>query len=440
MNLSGPLRTSLLSAVLLAAACGGTVNVDPIGNAPGEPDPAKTDPGGNTTTPGGPGNTTPPVKPQPTGPYDGLVATTDVSILYPMPSATASRDFVKPTETGNHGVLFPESAFTAVFGNRRGLELTSNEFPSDYSTFALVSIRLDPCAARGAAGSCTSEVRLVFQAIYDKPAGRFDDPVAGPAAHDGAVHVMYDVPEAELVTMTKQILTLKKANGGLGLQELAPHPILAQQGLGGAFAAGLRSIVLEHLGDARIGRVTFFDHNFAPDSDGWEFGVFDRAGAGYVAKNIPVANRTSQMVAGTDALVPLAQSGIFDSFLGNTVDGVSTIVDQNRPQPGTPSAAPLTFAYDAALKVQNPAKHTAESMDCANCHLAEGAALIGKSTYAFTSTTNAFSHTRSLAYVSERTSVTNLHAFGYLHRKVAIMQRTANESVLVAEAMEKKVK
>ena len=45
-----------------------------------------------------------------------------------------------------------------------------------------------------------------------------------------------------------------------------------------------------------------------------------------------------------------------------------------------------------------------------------------------------------LEYKSERASVTNLHAFGYLHRKVSIMQRTANESAVVADAMEQKVK
>ena len=92
-----------------------------------------------------------------------------------------------------------------------------------------------------------------------------------------------------------------------------------------------------------------------------------------------------------------------------------------------------------AVNVQNPTLHSFETVDCVNCHLAEGARLVGESLYGFKAT-KAFTHPRSLAYVSERKSVTNLHAFGYLHRKISIMQRTANESVVVAAEMEKKVK
>ncbi len=89
----------------------------------------------------------------------------------------------------------------------------------------------------------------------------------------------------------------------------------------------------------------------------------------------------------------------------------------------------------AALRVQNPTLHSAETMDCANCHLAEGARRIGESTFGL-STASAFQHARSLARVDERTSVTNLHAFSYLHRQVSIMQRTANESAMVADRLE----
>src|SRR5699024_9550500 len=149
---------------------------------------------------------------------------------------------------------------------------------------------------RGGVGTCKSEVRLVFQAVYDKAAGFENDPVAGSAATDGALHVTYDVPEEELVTMMKELLTLKQANGGLALQQLAPHPILAAQGLGGAFAQGLRNIVLFHLGDARVARVTFFDHNMDPDSDGWRFGIFDRTGAAFAAVQIPGTVETQQLV------------------------------------------------------------------------------------------------------------------------------------------------
>jgi hypothetical protein len=91
-------------------------------------------------------------------------------------------------------------------------------------------------------------------------------------------------------------------------------------------------------------------------------------------------------------------------------------------------------AFEAAYRAQNPQMHNAENMDCATCHLAEGAQQKGHALGL--TATNGFTHARSLARVDQRTSITNLHAFGYLGRDVAIMQRTANESVIVATHIE----
>lgn len=447
MSLRRPrLRASwaFLCSVLLAAAavpagvaCGGRAAEEGSSGAPpGATPPGATPPPATSSEPSAPAK--PVVPPQPVGPYTGLVGTTDVSILYPLPLAGGAADFLRPTELGNHGVLLPEAAVAAVLGGRP-LEQTRSVPASGYADLRLVSMRLDPCSARGGAGTCRSEVRLVFQALYEKAAGEEGDPTAGTAATDGALHVMYDVPEAELVTMTKEILTLKKANGDLALQELAPHPILAKQGLGGGFARGLRDIVLFHVGEARIGRITFFDHNMEPDSDGWRFGVFDRAGAAFAPGTIPGLSEPSQLVAGSGTSMPLADSSAFVlSAAAASPDSVAKLVAGSRPAPGTPQAATLQPTFEAALRVQNPKLHSAETTDCANCHLAEGAKLIGETVYALTSA-SAFTHARSLAYAHESSTVSNLHAFGYLHRKASVMQRTANESVLVAEWMESRI-
>ena len=443
MNFRTSTSWALLSGLLLAAAgaaCGGSTASEPGGyETPGG---GTTTPGGGSTAPGGPGTPGEPLKPSlPVGPYSGLVGTTDVSILYPLPIAGASKDFVRPAEEGNHGPLLPRSAFDVVLPGGR-VERVHSDPPSGYAELGLVSLRLDPCSSRGnvpsSPGACRSEVRLVFQPIYDKAAGVENDPVAGAAATDGGIHVMYDVPDAELVVMMKQILTLKKANGDLALHELAPHPILATQGLGGAFAQGLRAIVLEHVGGARIGRITFFDHNFDPDGDGWSFGIFDRMGATFTAGEIPVLKGQSQLLAGSNTTGPLAESSAQLLSSLSQSDSVAALVAPGRPQPGGAGVAALQVSLDAALNVQNPKLHTAETTDCANCHLAEGARMLGEDVYGL-STAKQFTHARSLARKDQRTSVTNLHAFGYLHRQVSIMQRTANESVIVADRMEAKV-
>lgn len=419
--------------LLAAAACGGRVDDD--GASPSGPSSGSPVTGGpsGAATAEPPPSSTPAPKPPAVGPYTGLVGTTDVSILVPLPAPGASRDFVRPGEAAAHGALLPRAMFDQALGGR---SLDVDVSDSRYDALRLVSLRLDPCSSRGAApGACTSEIRLVFQALVDEPPG--PGATGGLAATDGAVHVVYDVPRDELVGALTEILTLKRASGDLALQELAPHPILAKEGLSGPFATGLRQVILGHLGEARVARVTFFDHNFGLDSDGWTFGVFDRAPEGQLAPGtIPTLGRATEIVGGSSARAPLPASNAepFDSQ--KTKDAVAPLVSPGRPAAGTPEAAALGATLVAALRVQDPSVHDASTTTCSNCHLAEGAVAVASAVYAMPST-GAFTHARSLARVDRRTSVTNLHAFGYLGRDVSIMQRTANESVLVADRMEK---
>ncbi|MBL8608168.1 MAG: hypothetical protein JNL38_12660 [Myxococcales bacterium] len=426
--------TSLFLAAIvgLAAACGGGVAVDPIGKP--EPGPTPT-PTASGTTP----NPGPTATPYPTAPYVGAVATTDVSILYPLPGPGASRAFVRPSDAGAHGVLLPKATFDAVLPGGRLDRVRS--VASGYGDVAVLGVRLDPCSMRN--GACTPEVRLVMQQIYEKTAPEPDgDPETGAAADDGALHVIYDVPDPELVTMMKQILTLKAAQGGASSTTLGVHPILAVQGLGGAFARDLKRILLEHVGASRLARVTVFDHNFDPDEDGWSFRTFDVVGGGPVAKNVPGTSLPSLTLAGSPAFGSGA-AFFADSRVAAQADmpgvRVDRLLEHSRPAKGDPAALSLGPAFARAVDVQKPGAIHAENTDCGTCHMAEAARQIGESVYGLKPTAP-FTHARDIGYASSRYSVSNLHAFGYLHRKIAIMQRTANESVLVAEAMEQKVK
>lgn len=429
------LRASLTSALLLAVACGGATSSEPGSSGGTGPGPSATPTTTPTTTPATPPPVRPVVEPQPPiGAFTPAVSTNDVSILYPLPEAGSAADYVPASETTNYGELLPRAALDAVVTTGR-LELTDGVHPSGYDALRLVSLRLDPCSARGNAG-CHSEVRAIFQALYRNTQATVADPQLGLAATDGGVHVMYDVPDAELVSMMKEILTLKKANGDASVDTLGPHPILASQGPNGTFAAGLRKIVRFHLGADRATRITFFDHNFNPETDGWTFGVSDRVGSTFVAVDIPLAKEKRQLVSGSPNVGTLLRTSSDGSGI-DAVDRVDALVASGRSTVSPVSPA-VAAAMTAALRVQNPTVHSAETMDCANCHLAEGARRIGEGVFGL-SAASAFQHARSLAYVDERTSVTNLHAFGYLHRQVSIMQRTANESVLAADRMEAKV-
>ena len=96
-------------------------------------------------------------------------------------------------------------------------------------------------------------------------------------------------------------------------------------------------------------------------------------------------------------------------------------------------------AFEAALRVENPHLHNAETTNCVNCHLADSAHVIGETVYGLPSTSQS-AFAPSTSYANDRASVTNLHAFGYLHRKVSIMRRTANESVIVRNWMDERVR
>ncbi len=62
--------------------------------------------------PGSPEN--PPAPKYPIGPYTGAVATTDVSILYPLLTNAHATDLVRASASGSHGALLPQSVVDTV--------------------------------------------------------------------------------------------------------------------------------------------------------------------------------------------------------------------------------------------------------------------------------------------------------------------------------------
>jgi hypothetical protein len=410
------------------AGAGGTGKADvPAASGSGDssmtetskPDLTKTEAGAPTNPVPRSTATKPAIKP-----YAGAVATTDVSILYPMPGAGASLDFIRPEEVSPHGILFS----SALYAKATGSQPLNGHPPIGYTDLRLVGLRLDPCAPHGDQG-CAAEARAVFQNIDPTSVDRNGVANNEPGARDGALHVVYRIPAGELVEMAQEILTLKEANGDLASSTLGPHPILALQGLGGPFAVGVRNIVLWHMGEARIARVTHFDHH-GLEGEAWTFRAFDRVGDVLVPSKIP-HNDTSLTVNGSGTNAPLESSIAHAHSNGGPIGGPDNVLKLVGYRGGL-SQSELRSAFDSALRLENPTVHNVETTDCVNCHLADGAKRLGSALYGFTGG-ETFVSFRSLARVDQRTSVTNLHAFGYLGRDVAVMQRTANESALVAD-------
>jgi hypothetical protein len=426
------MRNYSILSILFLAACGGAVE-----QRSGSPAPVSSQTPPVASVPSNPmPPSQPPIPPQPRGPYAGAVGTTDVSILYPLPGVGTAADLVAPSALGNHGVLLSRDAFSGATKPIGGdhLDRVRGVESSNYDALRVVGVRFEPLSKRNP-GQVVPEVRLVLQGIYTP------SPVKGqaqaPEAADGALHAVYELPDrAEFDAMMEEILTLKKANGDLALQELTVHPILTAQGLSGTFATGLRNIVLSHVGDSRLKRITFFDHNMDPDSDGWQFGQSEKFGQTWSTVKIPLANAMSQTVISAGFSDPSASLSLgFENK--SSPAGVELLVSSERK---TATDAARRLAYDNAIKIQNPMTFHAETIDCGNCHMAESARKIGESEFGFSPAAGAFTHPRSLARVDERKGTNNLHAFGYFGREISIMQRTANESVLAAEEVERALK
>jgi hypothetical protein len=350
------------------------------------------------------------------GGFDPVVESADVSILYPLTSTTDRDQLVNANEMAAFGQLLPEHL---VPGNPYPLDANTGGF---YSDMRLIAIRLDPCSARG---GCSSEIRAIYQPVVTRN--------AAVAASDGAVHVFYAVPADELVTVMKEILALKKAHGAgvIYPTQLGPQPILVATGPSGDFARGLHAVLLAHVGEQRIERVTFMLHIF-PDEDAWNFVRFERQGSAFVPANIVHLQSASQILFGTSAKVD-AIGGIRPDMTSTpTLPSLGLLASMTRPPQVTPDIA---AGFAQSIEAQNPGLHDSENTDCGSCHLAEGARRAGIELYGLTPS-GQFTSSRSLDYVRETKALTNVHAFGYFGTSISIMQRTANESAATADRMQ----
>lgn len=108
------------------------------------------------------------------------------------------------------------------------------------------------------------------------------------------------------------------------------------------------------------------------------------------------------------------------------------------------SPADRAKAFAAALRVENPKKHTPDTVDCVSCHVAEVARRIGEARFGLSAAGHVDAFVTSADTSKVGTTVTpsleNVHAFGWLGRDVGISQRTAFESALAAQALDAMVR
>jgi hypothetical protein len=355
----------------------------------------------------------------------------DVTIIYPLPPAADINLLVWGNTLSNtHGRLVPLSAFSQIKMplDPRPLSHTSTTGTTAWNELRLVAMRLDPCfGSRGEVpdAQCKNQVRLVFQGIHAVG--------AQSAADDGAIHVLYELPRDELLTLTREIVSLSDREGGYTPGPLGVHPILKRQGVWGSFGQGLKVLIRRYVGEDRAVRVTFFARTDSLQS-GWHLGGFDRQGSTFVRLQIPTTLTSEQELFGG---FPTAGD------LAGSTPTPTTSADDIRPLLSSSVArladsTTLKAAFGAALRIENPTKHTPDTIDCLGCHVAMATRTLGETQFGLSSIghPDRFTSSRDLSFTPpEEPSLENLHASSYLGTELGLNQRTVNETAAVATAL-----
>lgn len=343
---------------------------------------------------------------------------TDLSILFPLPENAAGKDgLLGPDAAGAYGELLPLEFFTQV----PDLSFFTADKAEAYASLRVVAARLDPCFPKMEAGSpCRAQVRLVFQPF---------DATTGFTAIDAAVHVFYELPEDDFTTLLGATTGAQPAAAATG--PLDVHPTMKTEGLDGPAAATIRHAILARAGRERLSRITFMQ--LGGQANVWIFGGFEVASGVLTPIGIAGSAVHEQTLENNALPDPLDFHG--DAHPVIPPDDLGALYESDVAK--TMSEAQLFPLYEAALRAQNPAFHTAESTACATCHAANAAVKWVERNTALGSmpTPARFVSTQDLTPPSSLfdTHSQTVRAFGYQDRTAAVSQRTIAETALLVD-------
>lgn len=417
--------SSLVSAAALVAACSG---------GQGTAQSTVGDGGDHTTTDGGDYDAGPP---RPIDP--ATIQMNDVSILLPLPKNEAEGDlYMRASDGARGGVLLPQAIYDSATGedNDAG-PAPGGALPVPHASLRVVAIRLDPCFANIGPvtdpSSCQNQLRLVLQPFFHDADGTMK-------AVDTGVHAFYSLTRDELVGMVAEIKKLRAASGSgaVDLGALAVHPIAAREGVNGPFMQGLSKLVLAHAGEQNFFRFTRFQIGNANRT--WIFSGFDVAGGKTTGMKIPKVPSDTTTVTFFQGFAddlegqfnPTTTSSDDMQLLGNVTDAQDATKDAQQK------------AFDSALRIENPNKHSPNTIDCASCHLAAPSrALTGKTLgLSADGNANAFSITSKFIAPQDLAITTpqkdalngvNVHVFSYKDDQPMIAPRAVNETAAIVD-------
>lgn len=368
-----------------------------------------------------------------------LAQMNDVSILFPLAKTRAGfdRGYLRPTSAARGGELLPKSIYERAFGPPGTLQVGGTPAAPALTGLRLVSARLDPCFAErsptGNEASCKNQLRLIFQTLTFKN--------GSVVAADDAVHAFYAITRDELAGAVRTMIELRTRAVGEGrLGALGPHPLL--KGPGGdldlTVAGKINALVASLAGAGNLVQIT----QFAPSGldTTWNFSGFDvEKGETLAIPTLPAdddkhvaffAGFTPDQLEGDPAFVPVSQAPAADNMqsLGNRLTAAAQSADDRRR------------AFGALHRLEDPALHTPDTIDCASCHAVEPIRkLVGEKHFPddMAAATGAFEPDRrfvpmaDMAVVAQAESGVNVHMFSYKGKVPSVHRRTINETAAV---------
>lgn len=289
-----------------------------------------------------------------------------VSILFPEFPPNSDPQHVGLTfmSEGARGALFPRELYDRHVGQLWDFEESAPD--NGYQWAIVSSIRLDPCPdATGAEQptSCRPELRLNLH-----PAEGGEVSILSPAA----VQLAYTLTEDELITLLEAIRELDPEPEVSRYRALGPHPALLKQGPEGAFAVGLKKLILSHAGASNlIGfRTIQLKGVTASGFTAMVFRQFDKVGDGFEAAEIPGLGETEQTFQeqATDAR---RSRDTVVSGLNGPLGFPRALLSSTEARRLTESEA--KSALTTLARLEDPRAVSALQVDCVSCHIAGNA-------------------------------------------------------------------
>lgn len=342
----------------------------------------------------------------------------DVSVLYPLPADIGDPSYLRPEDVGARGELLPKEVYDTI--------PTFPVTPTEglvYSRMRVVALRFDGCG--GLPEVCRPEIRLVMQP-FKVPTG----------TRDSALHLFYQLDETAMQQVVDGLRALRSLAPEAAIEgPLDVHPALVAQGLAGAYGTALRKLVLDHIGEQNLVRVTFF-LRAPPTNEVWFFGGFERKDGQMTAMNVVGVGTDPQRVilAKTDTTYEYDLTP-----LGTTPEDGRAFYSTAAADAATEEERNKTMA--SYLRIENPTKYVPDHLPCAGCHISTFVAAAANQRFGIDPTTFGndlyTSSTRDLSMRgTAANNVSSLRAFGYFGVDPIIAQRTINESAAVVDDLE----